>query len=230
MQSSLQIYNDTDAVVSLSSLFGPNGNISKFERLINDTPHFKSEYKEMLDHLSSKYNIFDEGTIGNINEVYSNEYNPFEFTKKSSLNIDNLLQVNNINDAIKVAGQAKDELLAGRHDLKNYSTLTQIPQFMASRLAWGIESIGLGFSSNNMGSTTDVIKNIALKRILPVAAAFNLYDYLDYESENFTGVSMTGAAANTLSNFDLASRKLAYSTGVGQALDWFKESSIIGEY
>lgn len=230
MQSSLQIYNDTDAVVSLSSLFGPNGNISKFERLINDTPHFKSEYKGMLDHLSSKYNIFDEGTIGNINEVYSNEYNPFEFTKKSSLNIDNLLQVNNINDAIKVAGQAKDELLAGRHDLKNYSTLTQIPQFMASRLAWGIENIGLGFSSNNMGSTTDVIKNIALKRILPVAAAFNLYDYLDYESENFTGVSMTGAAANTLSNFDLASRKLAYSTGVGQALDWFKESSIIGEY
>ena len=70
-----------------------------------------------------------------------------------------------------------------------------------------------------MGSTADMIKNIALKRVLPTVAAFSLYDYLDYESENFTGVSITGAAANTLSNLDIASRKLAYSTGIGQAID-----------
>ena len=87
-----------------------------------------------------------------------------------------------------------------------------------------------GFSSKSTGSTLDVIKNIGLRRVLPIAAAFSLYDYLDYESENFTGISITGAAANTLSNFDIASRKLAYSIGVGQALDWFKESSVIGEY
>ena len=90
--------------------------------------------------------------------------------------------------------------------------------------------MGLGFSAKSTGSTLDVIKNIGLRRVLPIAAAFSLYDYLDYESENFTGISMTGAAANTLSNFDIASRKLAYSTGIGQAIDWFKESSVIGEY
>lgn len=61
-------------------------------------------------------------------------------------------------------------------------------------------------------------------------AAYKLYDYLNFESENFTGVSITGAAANAVSNVDIASRKLAYATGVGQAINWVKESSIIGEY
>ena len=230
MQSSLQIYNDTDAVLSLNSLLGQDGTISKFERLINENPTFKSKYRQMLDGLSSKYNFLDEGTIGNINENYSNEYNSFEVIKKSALSLDNLLQIESINDAIKIAGEAKNELLAGRHDLQNYSTLTQIPQFMVSRLSWGLEEMGLGLSSQSMGSTLDMVKNIALKRVLPVAAAFSLYDYLDYESENLTGVSITGAAANTLSNLDIASRRLAYSTGVGQAIDWFKESSVLGEY
>lgn len=230
MQSSLQIHNDTDAVLSLTNLLGPDGTISKFEMLINENPTFKSKYKQMLDGLSSKYNMFDEGTIGNINENYSNEYNSYELIKKSALSLDNLLQIESINDAIKLAGEAKNELLAGRHDLKNYSELTMLPQFMVSRLSWGLESIGLGLSSQSMGSTADIVKNIALKRVLPVVAAFSLYDYLDYESENLTGVSITGAAANTLSNLDLASRRLAYSTGVGQAINWFKESSVLGEY
>ena len=230
MQSSLELYNDTDATYRLSNIIGENGTLSNFEQLIKSNPSFKTEYKFMLDDLSSKYNIFDEGTIGNINEIYANEFNSFEFNKKSSLHIDNLAKISSINDLIKTLGQAKDEILAGRHDLRNYTTLTQIPQFMVSRLAWGVEEMGLGFSAKSTGSTLDVIKNIGLRRVLPIAAAFSLYDYLDYESENFTGISMTGAAANTLSNFDIASRKLAYSTGIGQAIDWFKESSVIGEY
>lgn len=230
MQSSLKLQNDTDAIYELDKLLGANGSLNHFEQLIKHNPDFKAGYRDMLDDLSSKYNIFDPGTIGNINEVYSNEYNAFDISRKSSLHIDNLLQIKSINDLIKTAGQAKDELLAGRHDLANYTTLTQIPQFMVSRLVWSVEEMGLGFSSRSTGSTLDVVKNIGLKRVLPVMTAFKLYDYLDYESENFTGVSMTGAAANTLSNFDIASRKLAYSTGIGQALDWFKETSVIGEY
>lgn len=65
---------------------------------------------------------------------------------------------------------------------------------------------------------------------MPAAGAFALYDYLDFESENFTGVSITGASANALANVDKASRKLAYATGIGQAIDWFKETSVIADY
>ncbi|MEG1494744.1 MAG: hypothetical protein RR406_00370 [Bacilli bacterium] len=230
MQSSLGMYNDTDATLNLLDIMGPDGTITKFENLMKTNPNFKAEYKRMLDDMSSNYNIFDAGTIGNINENYADEFANFTYSKKSALHIDNILNINSINDAIKLAGQAKNEILAGRHDLENYTTLTQIPQFMVSRLSWGLEDLGLGFSNKSTSSTLEQIKSIALKRVLPVAAALSIYDYMDYESENFTGVSMTGAAANTLSNFDIASRKLAYSTGVGQALDWFKESSIVGEY
>lgn len=135
MQSSLELYNDTDATYRLSNIIGENGTLSNFEQLMKSNADFKTEYKFMLDDLSSKYNIFDEGTIGNINEIYANEFNSFEFNKKSSLHIDNLAKISSINDLIKTLGQAKDEILAGRHDLKNYTTLTQIPQFMVSRLA-----------------------------------------------------------------------------------------------
>ena len=37
-------------------------------------------------------------------------------------------------------------------------------------------------------------------------AAYKLYDYLNFESENLTGVSITGAAANAVSNEDIAER------------------------
>lgn len=230
LQSNLKLYNDTDAVLKLSEVLGPNGTINQFEDLINEVPTFKAKYREMLNTMSSKYTFLDSGDIGNINETYYNEYNPYTIIKKSALSLDNLAQLESINDFIKLAGEAKDELFAGRQDLENYSNLTKIPQFAINRLVWGVEELGLGFSSGNMGSTLDVAKNIALRRVLPVMAAFSLYDYLDYESENLTGVSITGAAANTLANFDLASRKIAYSTGVGQAINWFKETSVIGEY
>ena len=65
---------------------------------------------------------------------------------------------------------------------------------------------------------------------MPVAGAITAYNYLNFESENFTGVSITGAGANALANIDLASRRLAYTTPVGKAIDWFKESSVIAEY
>ena len=101
---------------------------------------------------------------------------------------------------------------------------------MNARLMWGIDAVGLGFSSDSTGSTQDLIKNIMMKRVLPVAGAFALYDYLDYESENITGISMTGAMANSIANIDMATRRLAYATGAGQAIDWLKESSVWGEY
>lgn len=41
---------------------------------------------------------------------------------------------------------------------------------------------------------------------------------------------MTGAMANSIANIDMATRRLAYATGAGQAIDWLKESSVWGEY
>ena len=65
---------------------------------------------------------------------------------------------------------------------------------------------------------------------MPAMAAFTAFSYLNDRSEDVMGTSITGAMLNNVANLDIASRRLAYSTGVGQALDWFKRTSVIGEY
>ena len=225
LQSITKIANDTDDVINIDKMVGANGYLTYFDELMTANGHFKARYSDMLDDLASRHSIYDSELIGNINEVYHNEYNNFTFMKDSVLS--RLGQVGSINELIKELG---NELVAGRNNLKDYTTLSQIPQFMVARLAWGVDTVGLGFSSQNTGSTLDLIKNITTKRILPIMGAFALYDYLDYESENITGVSMTGAMANSIANIDLGARRLAYSIGLGQAIDWFKESSVLAEY
>ena len=225
IQSITNLTNDTDDIIKMEKMIGPNGYLTQFDSLISGNSHFKARYSDMLNDLASRHSVYDSELIGNINQVYYNEYNNYAFMEDSILS--RLGQVGSINEAIKQIG---NELGAGRHDMRNYTTLTQIPQFMVARLAWGVDAAGLGFSSSSTGSTLDLIKNITTKRILPVMGAFALYDYLDYESENFTGISMTGAMANSIANIDLGARRLAYSVGLGQGLDWLKESSVLAEY
>lgn len=227
LQSSLKLNSGIDEVYSIDRMIGPDGLLTKFDNLLSSNSQFKVRFSQTLDDLASRQSIFDSSVIGNINENYINEYNNYTFMENSSLKKALLGDITSINDFIK---QSAKELIAGRNDLKNYTTLTQIPQFMVSRLMWGIGEVGLGFSSESTSSTLDLIKNIALKRVLPVMGALSLYDYLNYESENFTGVSITGAAANAVANLDLGARKLAYQIGIGQALDYVKESSVLGEY
>lgn len=227
LQSVTKLANDTDDTLSLDKAIGQNGYLTYFDEIMTDDKHFKFRYSSMLDDLASRHSVYDSEIIGNINEIYFNEYNSHTFMEDSVIKKFNFSSLEGINESIKQLGK---ELTAGRHDMENYTTLTQIPQFFAARLMWGIDSVGLGFSSASTGSTQDLIKNIMTKRVLPIAGAFALYDYLDYESENFTGTSMTGAMANSIANIDMASRRLAYSMGIGQAIDWFKESSVWGEY
>ncbi len=224
MQKNIGLYNDLDASVDLNDAIDK---LQDFDDLMATSGAFRKGYSDMLDDLGTRVNMF-ENTVGNINETYINEYNTYTFMNKSA--VSSLDQIRNVNDAIKAMGQMGRELVAGRDDLNNYTTLTQIPQFMVARLSWGVEGIGLNLSRNSTSSTFDYIKNIGLKRILPVAAGIAFYDRLNYESENLTGVSLTGAAANALSNLDIASRKIAYATGVGQAIDWFKETSVVSDY
>ena len=227
LQSITKLINDTDDELSLDKMVGEAGYLTYFDNLMTSNSHFKFRYSSMLDDLASRHSAYDSEIIGNINEIYSNEYNDYTLMEDSIIKKLNFSSLERINESIKQLGK---ELTAGRHDMINYTTLTQIPQFFTARLMWGIDSVGLGFSSASTGSTQDLIKNIMFKRVLPIAGAFALYDYLDYESENFTGTSLTGAMANSIANIDMASRRLAYSMGAGQALDWLKETSVLGEY
>lgn len=227
LQSTLKLYNDTDTSFDLDKMVGYDGLLTRFDNLLSSNGQFKTRFGEMIDNLASRQTILDSSAVGNINENFVNEYNNFTFMKNSAVKEATLGNITSINDFIKQVGR---EITAGRNNMQDYTTITQIPQFMAARLMWGVDSIGLGFSGESTGSTLDLIKNIAIKRVAPVMGAFALYDYMNYESENFTGTSITGATANAIANLDLGARRLAYSTGIGQALDWAKQTSVFGEY
>lgn len=223
------ITNDIDADIKLEGLYGPNGDLKQFDEMLSAYGTYKQQYLEMFDTLKQDFGVMGKGVIGNVTEQYSSEYNRYTYVQKGV----GLDLIKDLNDSTKTMANIKKfskELIAGRDDLENYTIASMFVQNSVARLIYGVEEFGLGFSAKSTGSTVDMVKNIALKRILPVAGAFALYDYMDFESENFTGVSITGAAANSLKSIDIATRKLAYSTGAGQAIDWFKKSSVFTDY
>ena len=223
------ITNDIDADIKLESLYGPNGDFKNFDEMLSAYSGYKKQYLEMFETLKSDIGILDKGSLDNITEQYTSEFNRYTYVKKGV----GLDLIKDLNDSTKTLANLKKfgkELIAGRDDLENYTIASMFVQNSVARLIYGVEEFGLGFSAKSTGSTVDMIKNIALKRVLPVMAAYQLYDYANFESRNLTGVSITGAAANSLKNIDMASRKLAYSTGVGQAIDWWKKSSVFAEY
>jgi hypothetical protein len=113
-----------------------------------------------------------------------------------------------INDATKRKAFLK-QFVAGRDDIQDVTTATLFPYFMLHRLVEPLADIGLSFSAKSTGSTIDLAANIMLKRVIPVAGAFTALSYLDFESKNFTGTSLRGAAANTWANIDLANRRFS---------------------
>lgn len=176
-----------------------------------------------------RFSIFDKGTFENTAEQYSSDYGKYTAIKKSGI----MSMLENLNDFEKFKASAIEvgkELFAGRKNAEDVSLLTFIPYFMMSRLNDGVEDLGIGLSHKSAGSTVDLIKNIALKRVLPIAGALAAYDYLDYEANNLLGTSITGAAANAVGNADMAMRKTLDATGMSAVLDWVKQPNVIAEY
>lgn len=142
-------------------------------------------------------------------------------------NVTPLDVLRSLNDTEKLRSTSKQfikQFYAGRNNLDNVSEITLAPYFMLSRLSDEMNIVGLGFSKDSMGSTWDITKSIALKRILPIAVGSTYLEWLDDTSQEATGMSISGAAAQGVANVDLAARKTLDVIG---ATDWLKgEKSI----
>lgn len=194
-------------------------------RMQNNSPNVLKNVQNNISHiLHENFVGGSKPHFGNLSETYTNDYNQYMTLKRSNL-IDLLSEMN----MEHFKGTMK-ELVAGRNDVENMSLLTSVPYGMVARLNYAVEDLGIGLSMDSSKSALDLIKNIGLKRILPVAAIIGAYDYLDYESENLTGTSITAAGARGLAGVDLAARRLADATGMGYLIDGFKQSSVIAEY
>jgi endonuclease YncB( thermonuclease family) len=88
-------------------------------------------------------------------------------------------------------------LAAGRQDLTNVSTATLVPYLFLSRLNTMLGHSGFGLGIENLGSTKDVAWGLFAKRFFPVIGGIVAWQYLNYESENITGLRPAEVMADT---------------------------------
>lgn len=120
------------------------------------------------------------------------------------------------------------QLIAGRNNVEDISSMTMAPYHLVNRLMAPLDKFGIGFSNASTGSTLDMVKNIGIKRILPIAAAGFALSYLNYESENLTGTSGTEAFQNAKAQFGLGTRIL--SSPFSGMLDRQRDNNPMAKY
>ena len=168
--------------------------------------------KEHLNWQTTHYSDIDE--IGN-----PAEYNTWSTIRNSETPVDVLSSLNDWSKLKASISRFGGQFAAGRDNMGEVSEMTLAPYFMLSRLSDEMNILGVGFSKDSMGSTFDMMKSIALKRILPVAVGSTYLEWLDDTSEEVTGISIAGAAAQGIANVDLAVRKTLDFIGM---TDWLK--------
>lgn len=168
--------------------------------------------KEHLNWQTTHYSDIDE--IGN-----PAEYNTWSTIRNSETPLDVLSSLNDLSKLKASISRFSGQFAAGRDNMGEVSEMTLAPYFMLSRLSDEMNTLGVGFSKDSMGSTFDMMKSIALKRILPVAVGSTYLEWLDDTSEEVTGISIAGAAAQGIANVDLAARKTLDFVGM---TDWLK--------
>ncbi len=134
-----------------------------------------------------------------------------------------------INDRTKTKGFFK-QFIAGRDDPENVTSFTFPPYFYVHRVIEALSTIGLNFSSASTANVLDYSKNVALKRILPVAITYTYLDYLSDTVGRVTGTTLQGYAASGLANVDLGARKILDTVGIGKMIETERELNPIAHY
>lgn len=137
--------------------------------------------------------------------------------------------IGNLNNLTKAKAEAKayaKQFIAdGVTSPEDVTQATLTPLFFLKRMSDDLNSAaGLGLDGSSFTSLPRALRDITLKRILPVALAYEYGDWADDTSQELTGTSITGAAANGIANVDLAVRKTVSAFGMD---DWLKEEKAI---
>jgi endonuclease YncB( thermonuclease family) len=117
-----------------------------------------------------------------------------------------------------VAGRTKRDangkIINEGRDMSNVTLSTLFPYAFFERLNATINQVGLGLSNKALGSAFDVFGNLMLKRVAPIWAGFELWDYMNYESENLVGFQMEDAFANMYKDSSIEIAKIRDNLGI----------------
>ncbi len=108
---------------------------------------------------------------------------------------------------------------SGRQNLENVTLSTMFPYGYFERLNATLNQINLGLSNDALADAPTVFGNLLLKRIAPVWAGMELWDYVNYESENLLGTQIEDQFAITYANSSIEAAKLRDNLGL---TDWAK--------
>lgn len=108
---------------------------------------------------------------------------------------------------------------AGRDDMSKVTVATLFPYGFFERLNATLNQINLGLSNEALSDAPTVFGNLLLKRIAPIWAGVELWDYVNYESENLLGTQVEDQIATTYANSSIEMAKLRDNLGI---TDWAK--------
>lgn len=124
--------------------------------------------------------------------------------------------------SLEEAGSYKDFLAqatAGRKNMEDVTVATLFPYGFFERLNATLNQINLGLSNKALADAPTVFGGLLLKRIAPIWAGVELWDYVQYESENLLGFQLEDQMALTYANSSIEMAKLRDNLGV---TDWAK--------
>jgi hypothetical protein len=230
IQKAGMVFDNDNNLRNLEKIREYNQNILKLLTGKNNYSTSNSyEYNEDLRKSIIKIkDNYTELTTKDINrkinrQIRSAEVNNDSIIMRKAYTVDSFTKdiIKDINDSTKLKADTRRfamQFVAGKNSPEYVTTYTMAPYFLTERLLEPFGKFGLNFSSANMGNVGDQWKAILTKRVLPAALGITALSYLNFETKNFTGTSMTGALAQGVANVDLGIRKLADITGITHLL------------
>ena len=190
------------------------------EQFRNNVFNFAKDNTSITDTVLDSVKTVEKGYKNNKWVTMRKAINPLDIIK-------------NLNDNIKAADTTKSfikQFYAGRNNTNDITTASFIPYHLVNRLVTPLETVGLGFSNKNTGSVGDLTKNFILKRILPAAGAVYALSYLNFESENLTGKSLTQDFYSFTSSFGLGIKTIQQGFGLDTSLRTSRMYNPIANY
>lgn len=100
------------------------------------------------------------------------------------------------------------QFFSSRENIKNANSKALFIYSLADRLNQTLSNIGLGLSTDSTKSAFDVLKNLTLKRFLPIYAGYQGYQYMLHLTENDEGNNIEKTFANGVKTVDMGFHKL----------------------
>lgn len=195
------------------------GNILKGSSKNAQTNNFLEEYRRGLqsfiyNNSSLKTKILKEDN--SIKKGYKN--NDWVTMRKSTSPLDIIKNLNNSEKNKATINKFLKQMYAGRNNTNDVTTLSFLPYHLLNRLTTPMEKFGLGFSKDSTSSVGALAKNIGLKRILPIIGISTALSYLNFESENLTGTSLSQDFLNFKANFGVGTKVIQQGLGLDDNL------------